>query len=151
LPGPAGGVVTYKAPGVTLTDFSIRPLTPRKVASALDLMRLWLELASATKAATIEAPSLTVAMTPGRAANLGGGSSRLPPGAFEITYTNMVLRDVREGRIAEAGADGVALRAGLVGPAREMKGGIGKIAVADADLAPMLAFLDPTRPKGQGY
>jgi hypothetical protein len=149
VPGQRGGVVTYKAPSVTLKDFSTRPLVPRKVTSALDLTRLWLELASVTSAAWIEAPSLTMTMTPGGRALTGVAS--LPPGALEVTYTNLFFRDVREGRIAEAGADGAALRAGLLGPARELKGGIGKIAVLDADVAPILAFLDPTRPKGQGY
>jgi hypothetical protein len=149
VPGRGGGVVTYKAPSVTLKDFSTRPLVPRKVTSALDLTRLWLELASVTSAAWIEAPSLTMTMTPGGRAMMG--MAILPPGALEVTYTNLFFRDVREGRIAEAGADGAALRAGLLGPAREMKGGIGKIAVLDADVGPMLAVLDPTRPKGQGY
>ena len=151
LPGQPGTVVTYKAPSVTLKGFSARPLAQRKVASALDLMRLWLELASATTAASIEAPSLAVAITPAGPVTPGGGGSRLPPGSFEITYTNLALRDSRDGRIAEAVADGAVLRAGLVGPAREVKGGIGKIAVVDADVAPLLAFLDPARPKGQGY
>ncbi|MFZ1105712.1 MAG: hypothetical protein WAN86_23100 [Hyphomicrobiaceae bacterium] len=151
LPGQPGATVTYKAPSITLKEFSARPLASRKVASTLDLMRLWLELASVTKAASIEAPSLTVTMMPGGPVMPGVAGSRLPPGAFEITYTNLFVRDVREGRIAEAGADGAVLRAGLVGPARELRGGIGKIAVADADVAPMLAFLDPTRPRGQGY
>jgi hypothetical protein len=151
LPGQPGATVTYKAPSVTLKDFSARPLAPRKVASTLDLMRLWLELASATTAASIEAPSLTVTMVPGGPVAPGAAGSHLPPGAFEITYTNLFFRDVREGRIAEAGADGAVLRAGLVGPAREVRGGIGRIAVADADVAPVLAFLDPTRPKGEGY
>jgi hypothetical protein len=151
LPGQSGAVVTYKAPSVTLKGFSARPVAQRKVASALDLMRLWLELASAATAASIEAPSLTATMTPMGPVTPGGGGSLLPPGALEMTYTNLVLRDLRGGRIAEATADGAVLRAGLVGPAREVKGGVGKIAVLDTDIVPLLAFLDPTRPKGQGY
>ena len=104
LPGRAGVRMDQKAPHVTLTGFSARPLAPRKVASMFDMTRLWLDQFSAITAATIEVPSLTVTLTPIE------GATRSPALSAEYTYTNLVLRDVHDGRFAEATMDGCVLR-----------------------------------------
>jgi hypothetical protein len=80
-----------------------------------------------------------------------GGSRQLVPGAAEYTYTNVAMQGVHEGRVAHAAADSIVVRFGMAGPARELEGEIGKPTILDADMAPLLAFLDQTRPKGQGY
>jgi hypothetical protein len=145
VPGQPGIRLDQKAPRVTLTGFSARPFTPRKIASMFDMTRLWLEQFSAVTATSIELPSLTVTTTP------GGGVSRLPAGSAEYTYTNVVLRDVRDGRVAQATADGIVLHSSGGMPLNELKGEIGKTTIVDADVGPMLAFLDPARPRGPGY
>ena len=144
LPGRPGVRMDQKAPRVTLTGFSARPLAPRKVASMLDLTRLWLEQFSAVTAASIEVPSLTVTLTP------TGGGSRSPALSTEYIYTNLVLRDVRDGRVAETTMDGIVLRGGVGGALGEFRGEIGKSSVLDADVAPLLAFLDASRPRAHG-
>jgi hypothetical protein len=144
LPGRPGVRMDQKASRVTLTGFSARPLAPRKVASMLDLTRLWLEQFSTVTAASIEIPSLTVTLTP------TGGSSRSPALSAEYTYANLVLRGVRDGRVAEATTDGIVLRGGVGAALSEFNGEIGKSSVLDADVGPLLAFLDASRPRADG-
>jgi hypothetical protein len=109
-------------------------------------MRLSLEQFSAITAAKIEIPSLTVIQTE-------DSRSRKPSTQFtQHVYTNLVLRGVRDGKVAEATTDGVTLQGNVGAPFFVLKGEIGKSSVLDADLAPLLAFLDPSRyPRAQGY
>jgi hypothetical protein len=145
-PGRPSMVVHQTAPSVTLTEFSARPVAPRKVVTALDGVRLWLEQFRAITAARIEIPSLTVTMT----ANNGGRTSA--PSFSQYTYANLVLREVHDGKIAEATIDGVSLSDNVGPPHFVLKGEIGKSSVLDADVAPLLTFLDPSRSaKAEGY
>ena len=145
-----------KAPRVTLTDFSERPVAPTKGVSLADATRRWLEQLSAIAASSIEAPSLIVTVTPAEA------SSRPAPapqtalvGTAEYTYSNLVLREVANGRIAEATVEKIALRAGS-GRARlhqpwNFTGEMANASVRDIDIGPVLAWLDPSRPRSEGY
>jgi hypothetical protein len=142
VPGQRGFRVEQKAPSIVLTDFSARPFTPTKVGSLFDLSRLWLEQFSSITATSIEVPSLTVTMT----------ATEGPPGvSSEYKYTNLVVRDVRGGRFAEATMDGVALRSSLGGPHTELSGEMGKSSILDGDVGPVLAVLDPSRPRSDDY
>ncbi len=142
VPGQQRLRLEQKAPSIVLTGFAARPFTPPKVASMFDMTRLWLEQFSSITAASIEVPSLTVTMT---------AAEGSPGVSAEYTYTNLVVRDVRDGRFAEATIDGIALRSGLGGPLTELKGEIGKSSILDGDVAPMLAILDPSRPRSDDY
>src|SRR5262249_55716467 len=51
--GQPGIVMQQRVPSATLTRFSVHPFAPRKVGSALDQMRLWLEQFSTITAARI--------------------------------------------------------------------------------------------------
>jgi hypothetical protein len=147
LPGQPGGRIDQKAPRVTLKGFSSRRLAPRKVASMFDMTRLWLEQFSAIAAASIEVPSLTVTVSPGPTAGVG----RSPALSAEYTYANLNMRDVRDGRVAEATVDGVVLRGSGGAPLHDFKGEIGKSTILDADVGPLLAFLDAARPRSHEY
>jgi hypothetical protein len=152
VPGLAGARMQQKAPRVTLTDFSERPVAPTKGVSSAEAARRWLEQLSAIAASSIEAPSLTVTVTPAEA------SSRPAPapqaavvGIAEYTYSNLALREVANGRIAEATVEKIALRtaSGRTGPG--FTGEMANAAVRDIDLGPVLAWLDPSRPRSEGY
>lgn len=145
LPGQPGVRLDQKAPRITLTGFSSRPMAPRKIASMFDMTRLWLEQFSAITAASIEIPSLTVTVAP------TAGVGRSPALSAEYKYTDLALRDVRDGRFAEATVDGIVLRGSAGVPFNEFKGEIGKATLLDADVGPVLAFLDPSRPKSNDY
>jgi hypothetical protein len=142
VPGQQGLRLEQKAPSIVLTDFSARPFTPAKVASMFDMSRLWLEQFSSITATSIEVPSLTVTL------KAPEGS---PATSVEYKYTNLVVKDARGGRFAEATVDGVALRSGFGGPLTEMTGEIGKSSILDGDVGPLLAVLDPSRPRSDEY
>jgi hypothetical protein len=152
LPGAAPGKpaarLAQKAPRVTLVDYAGRPAPPaRKPGSALDAMRFWLEQFSAVTASSIEIPSLAVTLTPAAPDGTSGAQPQI-----EYVYSNVVLRDVRNGKVAEASADGLSLRGSGMGPAAGgITGEVGKLSLTDADMGPLLAFLDPSRPREPGY
>ncbi|HEX6000236.1 MAG TPA: hypothetical protein VFZ16_12725 [Hyphomicrobiaceae bacterium] len=145
--GQPGVRVQQKARNVTLTDFSARPLPARKPpATGLERARLWLEQFSAITAASIEIPSLTVTIVPE-----AGEKAPAAMGPSEYTYSNLVLRGVRDGRVAETTTDGIVLRSSVPGTVRELSGEIGRSTVTDADMRPLLALLDPALPQAEGY
>jgi hypothetical protein len=91
-------------------------------------------------------PTLTVTVTQ------DAGSGKWAPPYTEYTYTNLVLRDVHDGKTAEATTDGIAVRGNVGPPFFGFAGQVGKSSILDADVAPLLAFLDPARStKVQGY
>jgi hypothetical protein len=146
LAGLVGARMEQKAPRVTLTDFSERPPVRSSGSSPFETMRLWLEQFRAVAASMIEVPSLTVTITQ-------TASNKRPdmPGTAQYTYSNLILRDVANGRVAEASVDSVAFR-GDAGPARkEFSGEVAKASVRDVDMGPVLAWLDPSRPRDEGY
>jgi hypothetical protein len=144
LPGMPGARLQQRSPQVTLTGYAARPLAPRKAASALDAMRVWLEQFSAITADSIAIPSLTVTVTPA-----GGAGAQNAPGAAEYTYTNLMLRNVAEGRVAEVEVDGTLLRSNT--GQGELTAEVGRMSMLDADVRPLLAFLDPSRPREEDY
>ena len=146
-PGRPKTIVQQTAPSITLTAFSTRAVPPRRVATALDSARLWLEQFRATSAARIEIPSLTVTTTQDTAGR------KSAPSFTQSTYTNVVLSGVHDGKVAEASTDGIKLSGNVGPPFFILKGEIGKSSILDADVAPLLAFLDPSLPSGkpQGY
>jgi len=147
LPGRVATRFTQRAPRITIEGYSGRPPAPRKVSSALDLMRLWLEQFSAITASSIHIPELVVSVTPP-----GADGQRGAPTPIDYKYSNMVLRDVRNGRVAEVTVDGLALRGGVTGhPFGAITGEVGKVSIVDADVGPLLTLLDATRTKDGGY
>ena len=152
VPGLAGARMQQKAPRVTLTDFSERPVAPTKGASPADATRRWLEQLSAIAASSIEAPSLTVTVTPAEARSRPAPAPQTGPvGSAEYTYSNLVLREVANGRIAEATIEKVALRAGSGRTGPGFTGEMANASVRDIDIGPVLAWLDPSRPRSEGY
>jgi hypothetical protein len=162
MPG-LGGVVQQKAPRVTLTDFSERPPAAPGGGSTADVMLRQLMQLAAITASAIEAPSLTVTISPpGSGSRAGPKGDRADDrtgdlavanlaGTTEHTYSNLVLRGVADGRIAEASVDSVALRGSAGRASRGFTGEMANVSVRDIDLAPVLAWLDSSRPKEDGY
>jgi hypothetical protein len=70
---------------------------------------------------------------------------------MEYAYSNIELRDVRNGRVAQITADGASLKGGLTAALGRLSGELGKMSIADFDAAPFLAILDPAQAKDTGY
>jgi hypothetical protein len=155
LPGPAGILLQQKAPRVTFTDFSERPMARAPIARAngtpaLDSMRRWLELLGAIAASFVEAPSLAVTIAPATRSNRPDRTGD-PMATAEYTYSNVFLRDLANGRIAEASVDKVALRSAAAPTSRGFTGEMANASVRDVDMGPVLAWLDPSLPREEGY
>jgi hypothetical protein len=141
--GLPGARVKQAAPRIVLTGYAGRPTARRGGPTALDTMRMWLEHLSDVSAETVEIPAVTVSVA--MPATVG---SQTNPFSGEYTYSNVLLRRLAKGRVAEAstGKIDIASHSG----ARSFTGEIGGSAIIDLDLAPLLAVLDPSRPQGDG-
>lgn len=147
LPGLAAAEVTQKLPKIVVEDYvgPAAPPRPVEVKSAADLMRVWLEQFAAISAKSIAIPSLYMTVT------LPAPGAR-SPAATEYGYTNIEMRDVRNGKVAQVTADRAVLQGGPPHhPFGRMTGEIGKMSMTDFDVAPLLAFLDPSRVKDDNY
>src|SRR5262245_57814053 len=146
LPGLGGALLQQTAPRVTLTDYSERPRARTGGASPLDAVRRWLGQLSAIAASSIEVPSLIVKIAPA-----GSGSRPSSMGPTEHTYSNVVLRNVAEGRIAEVTFGSVAMRGSAGGMSPGFTGEMTNVSVRDIDVGPALAWLNPSGPREEGY
>jgi len=87
--------VTYKAPRISVRDYSGPASAPRLPASSslIDLYRVGFELIANMTAASVTTPSLTGTMNFSAAVQGGAGSG-------EFTYSGFTMEGLKEGRIA---------------------------------------------------
>ncbi len=136
----------YKAPRIAIKDFSgpAGPKPPPALSSAADVYRFALENFAAVTASSVTAPSVTAtASVPGAA-----GAQ-----AFDYTYSNLALRDIRDGRIAAMTVDRAGFTANIQqdGKTEKFGGEFESMAAYDFDSAAALAMLDPARANDDKY
>ena len=131
--------ITYKAPLVTLKDYSgpIGQFRRPASSSLLDLYRFGFEQLAAISAASVTVPSVT-----------GTVQAKTPTGeatAGEFSYAGLVLDRVKDGKIASTKADGVVFTADSQagGKAVKVTGKLDGIVADDIDFAAMAAVVDP--------
>ncbi|KWV55514.1 hypothetical protein AS156_05515 [Bradyrhizobium macuxiense] len=131
--------LNYKLPQVTVKDFigptGVRQL--RKSASLFDLYGFGLVYLAGVSATSITAPSLTGTIkvaTPG--AEGSGG---------EYTYSNLVLDNIKDGKITSSRSDGVVyiFNSQAAGKAVKMTGNLANVVASDIDIGAMAAIFDP--------
>ena len=142
----AGWRFTYKLPRIAIKDYSgpAAPQRPPVPSSAIDVYRFALENFAAVTASSITAPSLAVtASVPGAA-----GAQ-----AVDYTYSNLALRDIRDGRIAAMTVDRVGFTAGIQqdGKTEKFSGEFESMAAYDFDSNAAIAMLDPARANDDKY
>ncbi len=128
----------YKAPLVQVINYAgpAGPLRRLDPSAPTDLHRFLLEHVAAVSATAIWLPSVTgtmmVASTPG-----------------EFGYTNLALREIRDGRIGVIAIDRMAFSATVeaAGKPDKMTGSLADIAVYDFDATAVHALFDPERAK----
>ena len=142
---PPGMAVSYKAPRITLTDYSgpMALLRPVDASSKMDVARLVLEHIVATAATSVSVPTLTATMTP--TPTLAQSALGTPViGPLTYTYSDLAFRGVRDGRVAEMTVDRLAFTMATPADAvGRITGEAGKLSVADFDAGAFLAILDP--------
>ena len=127
----------FKAPSLVATGVSapVRPLRPLDATSPVDIYRFIFEHAAAVAATSITAPSLTASVT-------GAGTT-----VIDYTYTNLALRDLKDGRIAAMTTERASFTADVPqnGRTEKISGEFASMAAHDFDSRAALATLDPSR------
>jgi len=144
-PNLAAGInVSYKAPKVVIEGYS-GPLAPPSFTAPSDVVTAMRQALASMMA--INAQSITVPNLVTRAS----ASGNQPLGTFEYAYNDLVLRDIRGGRIAAASIDRATLTASGLPDGGKMTGQFSKMSMKDIDMTPFAAALDPRAPAGDRY
>jgi hypothetical protein len=139
--------VTYKAPRISVRDYSGPASAPRLPASSslIDLYRVGFELIANMTAASVTTPSLTGTMNFSAAVQGGAGSG-------EFTYSGFTMEGLKEGRIATMKASEAIFR--FVQPAgmtKTITGSLTDFAAYDTDFNVMAAIFDPQKANDDQY
>ena len=131
--------ITYKAPLVTLKDYSGPAGALRLPASSslLDLYRFGFEQLAGVSAAAITVPAVTGTV---QATTAGGDST-----VGEFTYSGLALESIKDGKIASGKAGSVVFTADARASGRTVKvtGNLADLVASDIDLGAMAAVFDP--------
>lgn len=142
--------LAYKAPRIEISEFSgpAAALRPLESGAPAELWRFALQHFTAMRAASATIPTITVAVAPVAAGGVAQGV-----GAGEYTYSNLVMRDIADGRIAGTTIDKLNLSTTIdnLGKPESFTGEIIDFAASDFDAAAMLAVLDPAKAKDDTY
>jgi len=146
--GTQAGLRTfYQAPRIEVSDYSgpAGPTRRLEAANLADVYRFALEHFAAVSAKSVVAPMLTV--------KFGSTASGAPVGVGDYTYSDVALREIKNGKIASATVERasftVAINAG--GKGESLTGEMANLAAHDFDASAILALLDPTRAKDDKY
>jgi hypothetical protein len=136
--------LSYKAPRVEVVNYAgpAAPLRRLESTAIADIYRYVLDHFAAISANSITVPTLT--------AKISAAGAGKAPGTGDYAYTNLVLRDLKGGKIASTTADRLNFTAVVdtaKGKRETLTGNIEKLAAHDFDAAATGAMLDPARAK----
>lgn len=139
--GPSQMKSGYKIAQATIRDYSgaisARALPPSNAIT--DLYRFGLEQFSSLSASSIEVPAIAVnvASKPDTAKAEGG----------DLTYSGLVMKNLRHGKVEAAKADRVTFTFETAQPGKpgQLTGELSNLAMSDFDAAGMLAAFDPQK------
>jgi hypothetical protein len=142
-PSPTIASLTYKAPRITVKDYSAPAGLPQLPASSsiVELYRFAFAQLASINASSVTAPSLTGALTFSAAAHAGDGAG----GTFD--YSGLAIENMKDGKIASSKTDKVAFRINsqAAGKPVKMTGDLANIAATDIDVGAMAAMFDPAK------
>ncbi|BBC00643.1 hypothetical protein ABIF38_006988 [Bradyrhizobium japonicum] len=140
-PTPTITSLTYKAPRITVKDYSGPTSLPQLPAasSILELYRSAFGLLASINASSVAAPSLTGTMTFSAAAKAGDGAGG------EFAYSGIAIENIKDGKIASSKTDKVVftINQQTAGKPIKMTGELANIAATDIDVGAMAAIFDP--------
>jgi hypothetical protein len=146
LAAQAGWRATYRVPKIDVVGYSgpAGPMRQVDPASVTDVYRFVLEHFAAVTAASVTLPSLATTASMGSGATAGNG---------DYTYSGIVLRDIKDGKIAATTIDKIVFRAemGAAGKAEKITGEVAGFASNDFDAAGAAVILDPARTNDDRY
>lgn len=137
-------ILTYKAPQITVKDYSGPASLPQLPASSslIELYRFAFAQVASINASLVTIPTLSGTMTFSAAARAGDGAG----GTFD--YSGLVIENLKDGKIASSKTDKVAFRINTqpqAGKPVKMTGELANIATTDIDVAAMAAMFDPAK------
>ncbi|MGY3575046.1 hypothetical protein [Bradyrhizobium sp. USDA 4504] len=140
-PTPTIASLTYKAPRITVKDYSGPASLPQLPASSsiFELYRSAFGLLASINASSVAAPSLTGTMTFSAAAKAGDGAGG------EFAYSGIAIENMKDGKIASSKTDKVVftINQQAAGKPIKMTGELANIAATDIDVGAMAAIFDP--------
>jgi hypothetical protein len=149
VPISAGPAISYKAPSVVMVAFGGPATFPQKVntASMIDVVRASLEYFTSSTANEITIPKLTATITP-----RPGFESSAALGTAEYTYTDLALREIRNGRIGTVSTARTTFTSDPATPELgSFAGAMAQFSLVDFDVGAMLALFDPSGAKSDAY
>ncbi|MGF6310098.1 hypothetical protein ABIB82_003277 [Bradyrhizobium sp. i1.8.4] len=142
-PTPTIASLTYKAPRVTMKDYSGPAGLPQLPASSsiFELYRFAFGQLARINASSVTAATLTGTMAFSAAAHAGDGAG----GAFD--YSGLAIEKIKDGKIASSKTDKVAftINSQASGKPVKMTGDLANIAATDIDVGAMAAMFDPAK------
>ena len=149
VPISAGPAISYKAPSIVIEAFNGPPAFPQKVntASMIDVVRASLEYFAASTANAITIPKLVATVTP-----RAGGEPSLAIGTAEYTYTDLALREIRDGHIGTISTARTTFTSDPAAPELgSFAGAMAQFSLVDFNLGALLAMFDPSNAKTDAY
>jgi hypothetical protein len=145
MAAPPGWRVIYKAPRITVKDYSGPAGLRRQPASSsiIDIYRFALEQFASVSASSITASSIAGTM------NFGAAT----PGGGEFAYSGLSMQGIKDGKIAAMKADGFVFTVNTqqAGKADKLAGNLANMASYDFDAAAAAAVLDPQKANDDRY
>ena len=149
IPISAGPAITYKAPSIVIETFSGPATFPQKInpASIIDVMRASLEYVAASTAKTITIPKLFASVTPRQT-----DQAVAAIGPAEYTYSDIVLREIGDRRIATISIERTTLTSEAALPdLGSFAGAMAHMSLSDFNIGTAIAILDPSKAKDDSY
>ena len=142
-PTPAVGSFTYKAPRVTVKDYSSSGGLPQLPASSstFELYRFAFTQLAHINASLVSVPTFTGPMTFSAVAHAGDDASG------EFAYSGLAIENMKDGKIASSKTDKVTFTVNQQAADKPIKmtGDLANIVATDIDVGAMAAMFDPTK------
>ncbi|WP_375783404.1 hypothetical protein ACE10Z_26560 [Bradyrhizobium sp. Pha-3] len=142
-PTPTIASLTYKAPRITVKDYSGPAGLPQLPASSsiFELYRFVFTQLASINASSVTAPTLTGTMTFSAAAHAGDGAGG------EFAYSGLAVENMKNGKIGTNKIDKVAftINSQAAGKALKTTGDLANMVATDIDVGAMAAIFDPAK------
>lgn len=145
--GPSQMKAGYKIAQATIRDYTgaIRARALPASNAITDLYRFGLEQFDSLSASSIEVPTIAV--------NVVTKSDSAKPEGGDLTYSGLVMKNLRRGKVEATKADRFAFtfKTAQPGKSGEFTGELSNLVMSDFDAGSMLAALDPEKANDDSY
>jgi hypothetical protein len=145
MAAPTGWQVTYKAPRITVKDYSGPARIPRQPASSslVDLYRFVIDQFAGVAASSVTVPSIAATFK----------LDAPTPGEGDGAYSGLVMQGIKDAKIASMKVDsfGFRLNTQQAGKAAKLSGNLANLAGYDFDVTAAATMLDPQKASDDQY